>query len=118
MSDLASRRCEACRAGAPVVPDEQIGALLSEIPGWELIEIDGVRRLRRSFGFRNFAEALAFTNAVGAIAEDAMHHPELVTGWGEVTVSWWTHKIRGLHMNDFIMAARTDELVPDTESAA
>jgi 4a-hydroxytetrahydrobiopterin dehydratase len=75
-----------------------------------LIERDGIPRLERVFKFKNFAQALAFTNQVGALAEAEDHHPAILTEWGKVTVSWWTHKIKGLHQNDFIMAARTDGL--------
>jgi 4a-hydroxytetrahydrobiopterin dehydratase len=74
------------------------------------VERDGVRRLERVFTFANFADALAFTNRVGALAEAAGHHPALLTEWGRVTVAWWTHKIGGLHRNDFIMARKTDAL--------
>ena len=61
----------------------------------------------------DFAEALEFTNDVGAIAEEEGHHPAILTEWGRVTVTWWTHKIRGLHRNDFIMAAKTDQIYED-----
>jgi 4a-hydroxytetrahydrobiopterin dehydratase len=81
-----------------------------QIPGWSVVERDGIRRLERVFGFPDFAAALAFTNRVGAIAEEEGHHPALLTEWGRVTVTWWTHAIRGLHRNDFIMAAKTDAL--------
>ena len=67
-------------------------------------------QLERAFKFRTFAQALAFTNKVGEVAELEGHHPALLTEWGKVTVTWWTHKIRGLHKNDFICAAKTDEL--------
>ena len=73
----------------------------------------GLKRLERSFDFQDFAEALAFTNRVGQIAEEEGHHPDILTEWGKVTVSWWTHKIGGLHKNDFIMAAKTDSLYQD-----
>jgi 4a-hydroxytetrahydrobiopterin dehydratase len=102
--------CVACRRDAPTVTPEEIEELSPQVPDWELVDIDGVPRLRRAFSFSNFADALAFTNAVGEIAEREGHHPELVTEWGRTTVSWWTHKIRGLHRNDFVMAAKTDEL--------
>jgi 4a-hydroxytetrahydrobiopterin dehydratase len=75
------------------------------------VEKDGIKRLERSFLFDDFAQALAFTNKVGQIAEEEGHHPDILTEWGRVTVSWWTHKIGGLHKNDFIMAAKTDNLV-------
>jgi 4a-hydroxytetrahydrobiopterin dehydratase len=101
-------RCEACQAGAPQVTEAEIAALHPQVPQWTLVERDGIRRLERVFRFRDFAQALAFTNLVGALAETEGHHPALLTEWGRVTVTWWTHKIRGLHRNDFIMAAKTD----------
>ena len=112
MSDLASQTCEACRADAPKVSDEELAALIKEIPDLSAPVKDGVLQLQREFDFKNFKEALAFTNAVGEIAEEAGHHPALLTEWGKVTVNWWSHKIKGLHKNDFIMAAKTDELYP------
>lgn len=107
---LTAAACEACRADAPRVTKEQIDALKPQIPDWNLVNRDGIDRLERTFPFRAFKEALAFTNKVGELAESQGHHPAILTEWGKVTVSWWTHKIRGLHRNDFIMAARTDEL--------
>lgn len=107
---LAEMRCVACRADAPTVTEEEVAQLHPQVPGWELIEENGIKRLRRVFRFDDFAQALAFTNAVGEIAENEGHHPALLTEWGRVTVIWWTHKIKGLHRNDFVMAAKTDEL--------
>ena len=107
---LSRATCVACRRDAPTVTDDEIATLAPEIPDWELVEVDSVRRLRRVFSFDDFAQALAFTDAVGAVAEAQGHHPALLTEWGRTTVSWWTHKIKGLHRNDFIMAAKTDEL--------
>ena len=89
----------------------EIGEFMPKIPEWSIVEVDGIRRLTRSFSFADFREALTFTNEVGAIAEEEGHHPALLTEWGKVTVTWWTHKIRGLHVNDFIMAAKTDVLI-------
>jgi 4a-hydroxytetrahydrobiopterin dehydratase len=110
MSDLARGRCVACRPGAPRASEAEIARLAPQIPDWALVERDGIRRLERVFRFRDFAAALAFTNRVGALAEEQGHHPALLTEWGRVTVTWWTHAIGGLHRNDFIMAARTDAL--------
>ena len=107
---LAEMRCVACRADAPTVTEEEVARLHPQVPDWELIEENGIKRLRRAFRFDDFAQALAFTNAVGEIAELEGHHPALLTEWGHVTVTWWTHKIKGLHRNDFVMAAKTDEL--------
>jgi 4a-hydroxytetrahydrobiopterin dehydratase len=107
---LTAEKCVACRRDAPTVTDAEIAELQPQVPDWEFVEIDGVKRLRRVFAFDDFAQALEFTNAIGAIAEEEGHHPALLTEWGRVTVSWWTHKIRGLHRNDFIMAAKTDRV--------
>jgi 4a-hydroxytetrahydrobiopterin dehydratase len=107
---LANERCEACRADSPRVSAEEAVSLLEQLRGWYIVEQDGVQRLQRSFKFRDFVSALAFTNEVGRIAEEAQHHPLIITEWGAVTVQWWTHAIRGLHRNDFILAARTDGL--------
>jgi 4a-hydroxytetrahydrobiopterin dehydratase len=110
MTELAERRCVSCRSGDPPLTDEQIAELHPQVADWRLKEVEGVKRLERAFKFKDFAEALAFTDKVGELAEQAAHHPLLVTEWGRVTVQWWTHKIKGLHQNDFIMAARTDRL--------
>ncbi len=111
MQMLSEMGCVACRKGEPVVTDEEMVAFMPQVPEWKVVERDGVNTLERVFTFRNFAQALAFTNEVGAIAEETGHHPALLTEWGKVTVTWWTHKIGGLHRNDFIMAAKTDGLM-------
>lgn len=109
MQTLNQQKCVACSKDAPKVTDQEIAELHPQIPEWQLIERDGIPRLERVFKFKNFAEALAFTNRVGELAEQEGHHPALLTEWGRVTVTWWTHKIKGLHRNDFIMAAKTDQ---------
>jgi 4a-hydroxytetrahydrobiopterin dehydratase len=120
--DLLSEQCVACRRDAPRVTDEEATELRPMIPDWKTEEANGVPRLVRTFRFSNFREALAFTNQMGELAEAEGHHPALLTEWGKVTVTWYTHKIRGLHRNDFIMAAKTDALasnlgaLPVTES--
>ncbi len=110
MNELQNQTCEACRADAPRVGEAEMAELHTQIPDWHVVTIDGVKRLQRAFKFKNFAEALAFTNKVGELAESAGHHPAILTEWGSVQVSWWTHKIKGLHRNDFVMAAKTDAL--------
>ncbi len=110
MGSLASETCVACRRDAPLVTEAEIAALKPKVPGWQLVERDGILRLERVFRFPDFAHALAFTHRVGMLAEAEGHHPALLTEWGRVTVTWWTHKIRGLHRNDFVMAAKTDAL--------
>jgi 4a-hydroxytetrahydrobiopterin dehydratase len=111
MSALASGNCIPCRGGIPPLTEAEIAELLPQIPAWEVVAQNNILRLQRVFKFKNFADALAFTNKIAALAEKHDHHPRLVTEWGRVTVQWWTHVIKGLHRNDFIMAAKTDALV-------
>ena len=112
MTQLVGQRCVACRADSPHVTDEEVTELHPQVSEWSIIQENEVRKLQRLFRFPNFERALAFSNAVGGIAEEEDHHPRLVTEWGRVTITWWTHKIRDLHRNDFIMAAKTDQLYP------
>jgi 4a-hydroxytetrahydrobiopterin dehydratase len=110
MSNLTAAKCVACRAGEPTLTDAEIEDLIRQVDGWQVREVNGMKRLEKVFKFKNFAQALEFTNKVGAAAEEENHHPLIITEWGKVTLQWWTHKIGGLHKNDFIMAARSDEL--------
>ncbi len=110
MAELAGERCTPCRGGEPTLDENEIDTLLPEVSGWRVAERDGVKRLEREFRFADFALALDFTVRVGERAEEAGHHPALLTEWGRVTVSLWTHAIGGLHRNDFVMAARTDRV--------
>jgi 4a-hydroxytetrahydrobiopterin dehydratase len=110
MINLAAGQCVACRGGEPILTDAEIEDLLSHVIGWQVKEVDGVKRLERVFKFKNFVDAIAFTNKIAVIAEEQGHHPLIITEWGKVTIQWWTHKIKGLHKNDFIMAAKTDEI--------
>ncbi|HEX4203818.1 MAG TPA: 4a-hydroxytetrahydrobiopterin dehydratase [Ktedonobacteraceae bacterium] len=110
MDELTQMKCEVCRVGAPKVTDQEIAEFQKQVPNWIILERDDVKRLERVYTFKDFADALAFTNKIGAIAEAEGHHPAILTEWGKVGVAWWTHKIGGLHRNDFIMAAKTDEV--------
>lgn len=116
MATLAREECEACRKGAPTVTEQELAELRPQVPEWRVVRREEIDRLERVFSFPDFAAALEFTNRVGALAEAAGHHPALLTEWGRVTVTWWTHKIRGLHRNDFRMAAQTDEAYGSTSS--
>jgi len=111
MDKLENQKCEACQVGAPLVTNEEISRLLPAIAGWSIITEEGIRKLTKTFSFADFNEALTFTQSIGIIAAEENHHPKIVTEWGKVEVTWWTHKIRGLHRNDFIMAAKTDKLL-------
>jgi 4a-hydroxytetrahydrobiopterin dehydratase len=108
---LTQQKCEPCRGDVPPLTDEEVAMLKEELPQWRVEEREGIKRLERTFKLKDFRAALGFTNRVGEIAEEQGHHPAITTEWGKVTVTWWTHAIKGLHRNDFIMAARTDELL-------
>lgn len=110
MAELTQQKCDACTKESPPVTQEEIAELKPQIPEWKMIELEGELRLERAYKFPDFKTALAFSNRVGDIAEEQGHHPALLTEYGKVTVSWWTHAISGLHKNDFIMAAKTDEI--------
>jgi len=110
MNQLTHKTCVACKVGAPLATEAEIKEFMQQIPNWAIIEEDGVKRLKRVFTFNNYVDAAAFTQTVSVLAEDENHHPAILMEWGKVTVFWWSHKIKGLHVNDFIMAAKTDQL--------
>ncbi len=107
MPDLASKQCVPCRGGVPPLSSDETAELLRQIEGWT---IDSEHHLSKSCKFPDFAEALAFVNAVGAIAEEQGHHPDLYLSWGQVRIELWTHKINGLTESDFILAAKIDAI--------
>lgn len=115
MNTLVSEKCVACRADSPRVTAHELQEFLPLIPEWRVVEREGMPRLERAYKFKNFADALAFTDRVGAMAEQEDHHPALLTEYGKTTVTWWTHKIKGLHRNDFVMAAKCDALYGEAE---
>jgi len=96
------------RQGDPIVTEAELKEYFLQLPSWKLIEEGGIKQLERAYMFKDFNEALAFTNEIGELAEAEDHHPAIKTEWGRVTVTWWTHTIKGLHRNDFIMAAKSD----------
>jgi len=111
--ELYQNSCEACRLDAPSLCNQEIKELLQQIPSWMVNEEDGLRKLICSFAFLSYKESISFTNKVANLAEEEDHHPEIILEWGKVTVLWWSHKIKGLHMNDFICASKTDKLYKD-----
>ena len=114
MDDLINMKCEACHAGADLATDEEIEIYLDQLPDWHIsLERGEIKQLQKVFKFKNFEDALDFTKAVGKLAEAEGHHPAILTEWGKVTVTYWTHKIRGLHKTDFVMAKKTDALLGD-----
>ena len=108
MTSLSNKVCVPCRGGIPPLSSSEANDYLSQVSDWELIS-DGLR-IERRYQFNDFVSALSFTNSVGALAEKEGHHPDICVGWGYVNVVFYTHKINGLHENDFIMAAKTDSL--------
>jgi len=110
MINLAAGKCVPCRGGEPALTDAEIADLILHVPQWQTVAQDNILRLQRVFKFKNYAQALEFTNKIAAVAEAEDHHPLIILEWGRVTVQWWTHVVKGLHRNDFIMAAKTDEI--------
>ena len=110
MSGLTQSSCVPCRGGVPPLGDAEIAALAPDVPEWRRVEREGIERIERDYAFKDFRSALDFTVAVGELAEREQHHPDIHLAWGRVRVETWTHKIKGLHQNDFILAAKTDEL--------
>ena len=110
MAERIAGNCEPCKAGSSKLNGDQIEELLDQLQGWLVIEFDEILRLQKTYTFKNFKQAIEFTNKVGDAAEQEGHHPVLVTEWGKVSVTWWTHTVKGLHTNDFVMAAKADSL--------
>lgn len=111
MSDLSREHCSPINATSLKLDESQIDQLMKDVDGWKLLHKDNEARLEKTFQFKDFNQALDFTNRIGQLANEEDHHPAILTEWGKVTVDWWTHKIKGLHRNDFIMAAKTDEII-------
>ncbi len=106
--DLTAKTCVPCKGGIPPLGRGEAETYLGEVPGWTLLE--GAEKIERTFKFPNFMDAMAFALKVGGLAEQEGHHPDITFGWGYCTVLFYTHKIKGLHENDFIMAAKVDAL--------
>ena len=105
--ELADQECVPCKGGIPPLKPEQINQLLHQLEGWQAVE---AHHLTKEYSFPNFAEALAFVNRVGELAEAVGHHPDLLLAWGKVRMDIWTHKINGLSTSDFIFSAKADRL--------
>ena len=105
---LKESKCEACTIDAPLVSDSEAKILLLELDGWVIESDSGINQLTKTYKFFNYGESVNFSNKVAGLAESEDHHPKIVLEYGSVEVSWWSHKIKGLHKNDFICAAKTD----------
>ena len=104
---LATKQCVPCKGGIPPLSRDVAENYIKDTPGWELSA--DATHIQRNFKFKNFANALSFVDNIGALAENEGHHPDIAFGWGYCTVTLYTHKIKGLHENDFIMAAKINE---------
>ena len=113
--ELSQSTCEACIEDAAVLENKEIENLLKQVSSWTIFEQEGIKRLVCSFAFLSYEDAVKFTNQVTKLAIEEDHHPEILLEWGKVTVSWWSHKIKGLHKNDFICASKTDHLFNEFE---
>jgi 4a-hydroxytetrahydrobiopterin dehydratase len=109
MDSLADRDIVLCKKGTPPLTEREYAPLLMQTVGWDVVKVDGVERLQRTYFFPDPSDAVAFSRFLSAMADEADHHPFLVAEDNRLTVIWWTHSIKGLHLNDFIMAARSDE---------
>ncbi len=118
MTPLSEQSCVACKRGAPLATEAEITQFMPQIPDWNIVEIDGIRRLHRRYRFDNFTAAMAFANRIGELAEAEFHHPAILIEWGKVELTWWSHKIKGLHVNDFVMAAKSDALYPQHDGGS
>ena len=110
MSALADFHCKKLTRADRQLREEEVQELSPQVPDWFIVEEEEILHLERAFKFKNFVQALDFTNRIGELAEAEDHHPAILTEWGSVKVSWWTHAVRGLHRNDFIMAAKSDRI--------
>lgn len=108
---LEQQTCTACRVGAPPLEGKALDQALAELPQWQLEDISNEPKLSRKFSFKDFNEATGFVMRVALLAEQYDHHPRVTLEWGCVCVQWWTHKIQGIHKNDAILAAKTDQLI-------
>ena len=109
MTNYSEKICEACQPDADPATKEEIVEFLSKNSDWTLIKSDESKKIERIYKFKNFRDALEFTNLVGEVAEIEGHHPQIITEWGSVLVRWWSHKIENIHLNDLILAARCDQ---------
>jgi 4a-hydroxytetrahydrobiopterin dehydratase len=113
MDDLARMQCTRIETNTPKLNQKEISQFAAKLPGWQVIEKDGELRLEKSFKFENFRKAMDFSDQVAKVADEEDHHPVILIEWGKVTISWWTHRIKGLHQNDFIMAAKSSKIYGD-----
>lgn len=110
MTELSNLSCEACSASATLLTTQEIESLLTDIPQWQVVVDSGIKKLKCEFHSKHYKKSMSFTNAIATLAETANHHPQIIVEYSTVTVIWWSHNIKGLHKNDFIMASKTSRL--------
>jgi 4a-hydroxytetrahydrobiopterin dehydratase len=110
MAVLSDLKCETCSSNARLLTFKEIESLLPEVLEWEVIDDSGIQKLKRKFQTNNYQKSLSFTNELAALAVSINHHPQIIVEYSSVTVVWWSHIIKGLHKNDFIMASKTSDL--------
>lgn len=108
--DLRQLQCKPCKGDAAPVDSADYKALLAQLPGWQIEDRNGVSILTKVHDFKRYSQCLEFVQRIGELAESHDHHPEMVISWGKVQVTWWTHTINGLHLNDFILASETEAI--------
>ena len=113
MTELAKRTCVPCKGGVPPLEGKELADLERQVPGWKVVE---QHHIEKSYSFPDFVSALEFVKAIGAVAEEQGHHPDILLRWGNVKITMWTHKIDGLTESDFILAAKIDE-IPRAQAA-
>lgn len=113
---LTAKKCTPCEGGIPPLTLEEAGNYLLLVPDWKLL--DEATKLKRTFMFPNFMQALGFAQKVGELCENEGHHPDITIGWGYCRVEFQTHKINGLHENDFIMASKVNGLVKELQETS
>ena len=116
INKISQEKCIPCRRGAPLLTQEEIDVLLPQIDKWILIKENSIQLLKKSFQTSDFSETMHLADKIFELAEKQGHHPKIVVEWGNLEIQWWTHKIRGLHRNDFIMAAKTDQIIKEFAS--
>ncbi len=114
---LDTLSCEPCRIGGETVTETQAGEWLADLPHWRQLTDEGVNKLAGEFRFPDWEAAMRYANRISELAGEQDHHPAMTVEWGKVTLRWWTHKIGGLHRNDFIMAAKSSEIARELNPA-
>ena len=109
MTALADQNLQACNKNSSPISDEDMGNYLKNLSGWDLIVDENIKQISKVYNFNDFLSAHSFSGDITSLAEAENHHPRICIEWGKVRVSWWTHVVSGLFVNDFIMAARCDQ---------